>query len=902
MKKRNGALSHVKDRDIKLLKKNPDKFWKGVEFIDDNAFRSCTSLTNIVIPESVKGIGSYAFSNCYFLNEIVLPKSVKTIGDGAFNECPNLTKINIPDCVKEIGVNTFCNCISLSDIVITNGLTKINDNAFCNCPKLKEFNIPNGLTEIGEGAFAFCSSLKEITIPEGVKNIKKSTFVQCLNLKQVNLPKGLTSIDRNAFARCIKLVDIAIPEEVCDIGDFAFEGCSALTKVVLPNSIKHIGERVFSKCSKLEEVNLKTGIEEVSKCAFEKCTCLKKINLQRGLLKINKGAFTDCTSLTEILIPEGLEEIESEAFKGCTNLTNLSLSKDLKNIGEKAFSQCSKLVEVIIPDGVEEIGDFAFDECSSLKKLTIPRSLTKLREKMFKGIPSSLEISYYDINIRKNIFSLYEQCSEVFNSPEDLDLVEKLISNYINIRWLDDFQDDEIKNFNPKLWKKLIDNITKISLKEVNIANYEDLFRLARNLGLFDDAQTITIKNGQGKDVQVHVNEMAFNFLQKFTKDINISKMHMLLHAMVNYGQNEEFLKFISNKVNYDEMITELEKNYSTLTNIYLWFKKREKLTGLTGIERDDNLTNNPTSENNRYKIRTYETGENGIDKTKWKAPTVRLIIKDLNNRKFVGAKTSRERVIADNLKEIVDYQQNHFEKAIEIDRERKKMKIPDFIVGKHIGQNRTQAFMEYTSQTGLLKKAIFNEAGEIINNQVDISNKIFTYDTLAKSDIANFSIGFMTSCCARLYGAGAGAMRASILHKDIQPLVVRNDKDEIVAYSILYINRKEGYAVLNDIEVNTKYSGQEEQLKIIYEKMRRGAIENIEEYNKTTKVPITKLNCGITPNWDAVNEYIKKNPESSILKAPNFDDFKYAGSGSWKGDWHKGQWTIWEEDGNERL
>ena len=60
-----------------------------------------------------------------------------------------------------------------------------------------------------------------------------------------------------------------------------------------------------------------------------------------------------------------------------------------------------------------------------------------------------------------------------------------------------------------------------------------------------------------------------------------------------------------------------------------------------------------------------------------------------------------------------------------------------------------------------------------------------------------------------------------------MQPVVVRNDKDEIVAYSILYVNREEGYAVLNNIEVNRRYEGQEERLKIIYEKMRRGAIEN---------------------------------------------------------------------------
>ena len=42
---------------------------------------------------------------------------------------------------------------------------------------------------------------------------------------------------------------------------------------------------------------------------------------------------------------------------------------------------------------------------------------------------------------------------------------------------------------------------------------------------------------------------------------------------------------------------------------------------------------------------------------------------------------------------------------------------------------------------------------------------------------------------------------------------------------------------------------------------------------------------------------------KSKILKAPNFNDFKYAGSGSWPGDWHKNQYVIWQmkEMENER-
>ena len=40
MKKKNGVLLKVTDADLKLLSKNPEKFWKGVRFIGSNAFEN----------------------------------------------------------------------------------------------------------------------------------------------------------------------------------------------------------------------------------------------------------------------------------------------------------------------------------------------------------------------------------------------------------------------------------------------------------------------------------------------------------------------------------------------------------------------------------------------------------------------------------------------------------------------------------------------------------------------------------------------------------------------------------------------------------------------------------------------------------------------------------------------
>ena len=156
-----------------------------VTSIGNSAFRDCTGLTSIVIPDSVTSIDNFAFEDCTGLTRIVIGDSVTRIGYRAFEGCTGITRIVIPDSVTSIGDNAFEGCTGLTSIVIGDSVTSIDYDAFYNCTGLTSVVIGDSVISIGDYVFYNCDSLTSVVIPDSVTRIGDYAFEGCTGITDV---------------------------------------------------------------------------------------------------------------------------------------------------------------------------------------------------------------------------------------------------------------------------------------------------------------------------------------------------------------------------------------------------------------------------------------------------------------------------------------------------------------------------------------------------------------------------------------------------------------------------------------------------------------------------------------------------------------------------------------------
>lgn len=241
---------------------------------------------------------------------------VTSIGGNAFRGCSLLTNVTIPNTVTSIGYGAFYACTSFTSLTIPNSVTSIGGNAFNSCSSLTGITLPNSVTSIGGNAFYKCSALTSIAIPYGVTGIESETFRKCSSLTNITIPNTVTRLENYAFAECSSLTKITIPSSMIKIGNYAFYYCTALKSIIIPESVMSIGNSAFFNCSSLESVTLRKGVTSIGEQAFSNCSSLANVTIPSSVTSIAGYVFNNCPLLTSVTIPKSVTTMGYGIFIG----------------------------------------------------------------------------------------------------------------------------------------------------------------------------------------------------------------------------------------------------------------------------------------------------------------------------------------------------------------------------------------------------------------------------------------------------------------------------------------------------------------------------------------------------------------------------------------------------------
>ena len=242
-----------------------------VTAIGDDAFRGCSALKKVTIPQSVTSIGDSAFAGCHNLDSVTINDAATSIGNRAFTECPLTTTLSLGKKITTIGDEAFYDCRGLTSVTIPQSVTSIGDHAFDECIHLKTLsfgensfgeNIETNIKTIGNYAFFHCNDLESVTIPQSVTSIGREAFRFCNKMESLAINGAIESMGIGAFAGCISLKTLSLGENIKMIGNSAFDSCTNidLTNVTIPEKVTTIGPGTFSYCTHLEYIMLPAGL------------------------------------------------------------------------------------------------------------------------------------------------------------------------------------------------------------------------------------------------------------------------------------------------------------------------------------------------------------------------------------------------------------------------------------------------------------------------------------------------------------------------------------------------------------------------------------------------------------------------------------------------------------------
>lgn len=281
----------------------------------------CVKLKSITLPsDTLEVVGTIGSENLTSVNL----SNVRILKD-AFKSCTGLTKVNLPDSLLSID-GAFSGCTNLATVTGGANVRYVGGSSFANCSKLKSFgSIGKNLNVLAHRAFT----------GTGWYNNQKDGVVYFQNFAYCykgTMPKN-TQLTFKEGTKAIVGGFIFGDLELTPHNVAYFEP-PVLTKVVIPKSCQYIGYDAFYNCESLKNITLNGG-ELVENNAFENHGC-ETITLPSTMRVVADDSFTSKV-LKTVNLNDGLQYIGEGAFFSMGKIKNMTVPASVTHIGEQAI-------------------------------------------------------------------------------------------------------------------------------------------------------------------------------------------------------------------------------------------------------------------------------------------------------------------------------------------------------------------------------------------------------------------------------------------------------------------------------------------------------------------------------------------------------------------------------------
>ena len=233
-----------------------------------NAFRNCTKLDGIVLPDTVTYIGQDGFHGCTSLTSINIPRDCTYIGNYAFNGCSKLAVIDMSKCeqLKSSGQNSFGG-VCVTELHFPEGFESFGG---ISCGTLTVLTFPDSTTSLA----IIKAGISEFRVPLGVTTLRDKQFDYCGNLKTVIIHSGVTSISTSGNTSFFGCAPASIVYTGSENDAVVAQIASVLKKAEFTyadNCLTYFGSHAWSGNSVMQKVDYFKDITFADTCTREGC-------------------------------------------------------------------------------------------------------------------------------------------------------------------------------------------------------------------------------------------------------------------------------------------------------------------------------------------------------------------------------------------------------------------------------------------------------------------------------------------------------------------------------------------------------------------------------------------------------------------------------------------------------